>query len=320
MHFFFLLYNVMYINIGSYLYWKRIKSKFVTKLSCLYRTGQSVDLTVIGNLVFTLSRDLSFPYHVINGSKDRTVLTSHSVACNICKYNIACQIGQSVDFTAIGNHFCCRVASSISYVHKLWWRHSVTFAFAYVVNRSNCFEERKTSDNSAIKASNRKDKKNNHVDGVRIGKPSGWTSRLELAKARSAIRGSPLGCFLSSPHQHDRFSLYLWMIFIFVHLDRLHLHKYHTMTLTTPVGWLSLLQLTVLSGSVIVMLLNFFGGVLCCHVPFWIFLWVYGLFLLIFRMFRVKIALKRRALRNVIMLLLITSLAKKRETGVKSVM
>ena len=34
-----------------------------------YRTGQSVDLTVIGNPVFTLSRDLSFPYHVINWTK-----------------------------------------------------------------------------------------------------------------------------------------------------------------------------------------------------------------------------------------------------------
>ena len=34
-----------------------------------YWTGQSVDLTVIGNPVFTLSCDLSFPYHVINGTK-----------------------------------------------------------------------------------------------------------------------------------------------------------------------------------------------------------------------------------------------------------
>ena len=33
-----------------------------------YRTGQSVDLTVIGNPVLTLSRVLSFPYHVINGT------------------------------------------------------------------------------------------------------------------------------------------------------------------------------------------------------------------------------------------------------------
>ena len=33
-----------------------------------YRTGPSVDLTVIGNPVFTLSRDLSFPYHVIIGT------------------------------------------------------------------------------------------------------------------------------------------------------------------------------------------------------------------------------------------------------------
>ena len=37
----------------------------------------------------------------------------------------------------------------------------------------------------------------------------------------------------------------------------------------------------------------------------------------ILRQFRAKIALKRRALRDVIILLLMTSLAKKRETGVK---
>ena len=40
----------------------------------------------------------------------------------------------------------------------------------------------------------------------------------------------------------------------------------------------------------------------------------------ILRKFRAKIALKRRALRDVIMLLLMTSLAKKRETAVKSIM
>ena len=33
-----------------------------------YRNGQSVDLTVIRNPVFTLSRDLSFPFHVISGT------------------------------------------------------------------------------------------------------------------------------------------------------------------------------------------------------------------------------------------------------------
>ena len=38
------------------------------------------------------------------------------------------------------------------------------------------------------------------------------------------------------------------------------------------------------------------------------------------RKFRAKIALKRRALRDVIMFLLVTSLAKERETAVKSVM
>ena len=40
----------------------------------------------------------------------------------------------------------------------------------------------------------------------------------------------------------------------------------------------------------------------------------------ILRKFRAKIALKRRALRDVIMLLLMTLLAKERETAVKSVM
>ena len=40
----------------------------------------------------------------------------------------------------------------------------------------------------------------------------------------------------------------------------------------------------------------------------------------ILRKFRAKIALKRLALRDVIMLLLLTSLAKERKTAVKSVM
>ena len=40
----------------------------------------------------------------------------------------------------------------------------------------------------------------------------------------------------------------------------------------------------------------------------------------ILRKFRVKNALKRRALRDVIMCLFMTSLVKKHETGVKSVM
>ena len=43
---------------------------------------------------------------------------------------------------------------------------------------------------------------------MRIGKPSEWTSRLDLAKARSRLRGSSLGFSLSSPHQRDRFSLF----------------------------------------------------------------------------------------------------------------
>ena len=40
----------------------------------------------------------------------------------------------------------------------------------------------------------------------------------------------------------------------------------------------------------------------------------------ILRKFRAKIALKRRALRDVIMFILMTSLAKERETAVKSIM
>ena len=42
---------------------------------------------------------------------------------------------------------------------------------------------------------------------MRIGTPSGRTSHLDLAKARSRLRGSSLGFSLSSPHQRDRFSL-----------------------------------------------------------------------------------------------------------------
>ena len=74
-----------------------------------YRCGQSVDLTVIGNPVFTLSRDLSFPYHVINRTRVITVHTFYFVACSICKFNIAYQIGQSFYFTImIGNPSCRR--------------------------------------------------------------------------------------------------------------------------------------------------------------------------------------------------------------------
>ena len=47
---------------------------------------------------------------------------------------------------------------------------------------------------------------------MRIGIPSGWTSCLDLAKARSRLRGSTLGFSLSSPHQRDRFSLYMYII------------------------------------------------------------------------------------------------------------
>ena len=77
------------------------------KHNLAYRTGQSVDLTLVGNHVFTLSRDLSFPYHVINRTKVITVHAFYSVACNCCKFNIVYQIGQTFDFTMIGNPSCC---------------------------------------------------------------------------------------------------------------------------------------------------------------------------------------------------------------------
>ena len=67
-----------------------------------------MDLTVIGNPVFTLSRDLSFPYHVINITRVITVHTFYFVACNICKFNIVYQIGQSFYFTMIRNPSCRR--------------------------------------------------------------------------------------------------------------------------------------------------------------------------------------------------------------------
>ena len=38
-------------------------------LQVAYQTGQSINLTMIGNPVFTLSRGLSFPYHMINETK-----------------------------------------------------------------------------------------------------------------------------------------------------------------------------------------------------------------------------------------------------------
>ena len=39
----------------------KLKCTILTTHYLAYRTGQSVDLTVIGNLVFTPSRDLVFP-------------------------------------------------------------------------------------------------------------------------------------------------------------------------------------------------------------------------------------------------------------------
>ena len=57
----------------------------IDSLYLAYRNGQSVELTVIGNPVFILLRDLSFPYHVINGTKVITAQTFYSVrvACNM---------------------------------------------------------------------------------------------------------------------------------------------------------------------------------------------------------------------------------------------
>ena len=72
----------------------------------VYQTEQSVDLTVIGNPVFTLSRDCCLP--LINATRVIMVYTFYFFVCNICKYNIAYQIGQSFDFTMIGNTSCCR--------------------------------------------------------------------------------------------------------------------------------------------------------------------------------------------------------------------
>ena len=59
----------------------------------------NLDLTVIGIL--------SLPYHMINGTKVIAVRIFYSIVCNICKYNIMYQIGQSLDFTMIGNPSCC---------------------------------------------------------------------------------------------------------------------------------------------------------------------------------------------------------------------
>ena len=62
-----------------------------------------MDLTVIGNPDFTLSRDLSFPYHVISRTRVLTVYAFYSVICNICRYNIANRIGLSVYFIMMRN-------------------------------------------------------------------------------------------------------------------------------------------------------------------------------------------------------------------------
>ena len=115
--------------------WKPEDSSFYPA----YLTGQSVDLIVIGNPVFTLSSDLSFPYRVINGTK---VITVHTFTCNSCKFNTANQIGQCLDFHNDRKSFL----SSFSPVASSWmrtytscddvtrWRQE---AFAYAVNRSN---------------------------------------------------------------------------------------------------------------------------------------------------------------------------------------
>ena len=46
--------------------------------------------------------------------------------------------------------------------------------------------------------------------------------------------------------------------------------------LTTPVGWLLSLQLTVLGRSAILVWSKILVALLCCHVAFWIVLWVWG--------------------------------------------
>ena len=68
----------------------------IDSINLAYRTGQSADLTVIGNPVFTLSRDLSFPYHVINGPKgvNSAYLLFHRFP-----------IWFKLDFTLLGHHF-----------------------------------------------------------------------------------------------------------------------------------------------------------------------------------------------------------------------
>ena len=48
-------------------------------------------------------------------------------------------------------------------------------------------------------------------------------------------------------------------------------------SLTIPVRWLSLLQLTILNGSAIVVLSKFLVAILCCHFAFFNFLFIKGL-------------------------------------------
>ena len=57
-------------------------------LAC--QTEQSVDLIVIGYTVFTLSRGLSFPYAVVNGTTIITVpfISSPSVSINSILYSL----------------------------------------------------------------------------------------------------------------------------------------------------------------------------------------------------------------------------------------
>ena len=71
-----------------------------------YRTGQSVDLTVIGNPVFTLSRDLSFPYHMINRTK--VVNGTYFSFCRLQYMSIQYQVSNWTFFWLIGNPSCHR--------------------------------------------------------------------------------------------------------------------------------------------------------------------------------------------------------------------
>ena len=104
-----------------------------------------MDLTVIGNPVFILSRDLSYPFHVV---KKTRVIKVHN-----CKYNIAYRIRQSVDFAMIGNPSCCRFYPLLvlEFVRKQVVMTSPrSSGFCLRGESVKCFEERLTSYCSVI--------------------------------------------------------------------------------------------------------------------------------------------------------------------------